>query len=103
MFYPWCYYTHDVMGDYVYDVIRCNEPFVSWQMEQPILFFINMLMWLTLCHWARCYYPLLFIVIIMVHVLLWNNYQSLNRNISKYQLPYIWDEVLLKSPELKLK
>ena len=25
----------------------------------------------------------------------------LNRNIGKYQLPHIWDEVLVKSPELK--
>ena len=28
---------------------------------------------------------------------------SLNRNIDKYQLPHIWDEVLMKSPTLKLK
>ena len=28
---------------------------------------------------------------------------SLNRNIGKYQLPHIWDEVLVKSPELKLQ
>ena len=28
---------------------------------------------------------------------------SLNRNIGKYQLPHTWDEVLLTSPELKLK
>ena len=41
MLYPWCYYTHDVMGDYIYEVLRCNEPLVFWQMEQPILFFIN--------------------------------------------------------------
>ena len=31
------------------------------------------------------------------------NDPSLNRNIDKYQLPHIWDEVLVKSPELKLK
>ena len=31
------------------------------------------------------------------------NDPSLNRNIGKYQLPHIWDEVLIKSPELKLK
>ena len=31
------------------------------------------------------------------------NDPSLNRNIGKYQLPHIWDEVLVKSPELKLK
>ena len=31
------------------------------------------------------------------------NDPSLNRNIGKYQLPCIWDEVLVKSPELKLK
>ena len=31
------------------------------------------------------------------------NDPSLNRNIGKYQLPPIWDEVLVKSPELKLK
>ena len=29
------------------------------------------------------------------------NDPSLNRNIGKYQLPHIWDEVLVKSPELK--
>ena len=29
------------MGDYVCEVIRCNEPLVSWQMEQPILLLIN--------------------------------------------------------------
>ena len=29
------------------------------------------------------------------------NYQSLNRNKGKYHLPHIWDEVLVKSPELK--
>ena len=27
----------------------------------------------------------------------------LNRNIGKFQLPHIWDEMLVKSPELKLK
>ena len=31
------------------------------------------------------------------------NDPSLNRNIGKYLLPHIWDEVLVKSPELKLK
>ena len=31
------------------------------------------------------------------------NDSSLNRNIGKYQLPHIWVEVLVKSPELKLK
>ena len=31
------------------------------------------------------------------------NDPSLNRNIGKYQLPHIWDEVLVKSSELKLK
>ena len=29
------------------------------------------------------------------------NDPSLNRNIGKYQVPPIWDEVLVKSPELK--
>ena len=28
---------------------------------------------------------------------------SLNRNMGKYQLPHIWDEVLVKSPELKFQ
>ena len=28
---------------------------------------------------------------------------SLNRNICKYQLPHIWGEVLVKSPEIQLK
>ena len=31
------------------------------------------------------------------------NNPSLNRNISKYHLPHIWDEVLFNIPELKLK
>ena len=31
------------------------------------------------------------------------NYPSLNKNIGKYHLPHIWDEVLLNSTELKLK
>ena len=31
------------------------------------------------------------------------NDPSLNRNIGKFQLPHIWHEVLVKSPELKLK
>ena len=31
------------------------------------------------------------------------NDPSLNRNIGKYHLPYIWDEVLHKTAELKLK
>ena len=31
------------------------------------------------------------------------NDPSLRKNVGKYQLPHIWDEVLVKSPELKLK
>ena len=31
------------------------------------------------------------------------NNPLLNKNIGKYQLPHIWDEVLCNSPELKLK
>ena len=31
------------------------------------------------------------------------NDPSLNRNIGKYQLPHIWNEVLVKSSELKFK
>ena len=31
------------------------------------------------------------------------NNTSLNKNIGKYHLPHIWDEVLSNSPELKLK
>ena len=31
------------------------------------------------------------------------NNPSLNKNIGKYHLPHIWDEVLLNTPELKLK
>ena len=30
------------------------------------------------------------------------NDQSLNRNLGKYQLPHIWDEVLLNTPQLQL-
>ena len=40
---------------------------------------------------------------IRVAMLIRVNDPSLNRNIGKYQLPLIWDEVLVKSPELKLK
>ena len=31
------------------------------------------------------------------------NNPSLNKNIDKYRLPHIWDEVLINIPELKLK
>ena len=31
------------------------------------------------------------------------NDPSLNRDVGKYQLPHIWDGVLVKSPEFKLK
>ena len=31
------------------------------------------------------------------------NNPSLNKNIGKYHLPHIWDEVLFNSPELKLE
>ena len=31
------------------------------------------------------------------------NDPSLNRNIDKFQLPHIWDEMLARSPELQLK
>ena len=31
------------------------------------------------------------------------NNPSLNKNIGKYHLPHIWDDVLLNTPELKLK
>ena len=31
------------------------------------------------------------------------NNPSLNKNIGKYHLPHIWDEVLINTPELKLK
>ena len=33
--------THDVMGDCVLWGLKCNEPLMYWQMEKPILFFIN--------------------------------------------------------------
>ena len=36
-------------------------------------------------------------------ILITLNDPSLKRNIGKHQLPHIWDEVLVKSPELKLK
>ena len=26
----------DVIGDYICEVLRCNDPLVSWQMKQPI-------------------------------------------------------------------
>ena len=31
------------------------------------------------------------------------NDPSLNRNIGKYHLPHIWDEVLINTPEIKCK
>ena len=36
---------------------------------------------------------------IYIHV----NYPSLNRNLGKYKLPHIWDEVLQDTPSLQLK
>ena len=41
--------------------------------------------------------------IIKEAILIRVNDPSLNRNTGKYQLPHIWDEVLVKSPELKFK
>ena len=40
---------------------------------------------------------------IRVTILIRVNDPSLNRKNGKYQLPHIWDEILVKSPELKLK
>ena len=31
------------------------------------------------------------------------NDPSLNRNLGKYQLPHVWDQVLIDTPALKLK
>ena len=36
-------------------------------------------------------------------IYIWVNNPSLNRNIGKYHLPHIWDDVLLNISELKLK
>ena len=41
--------------------------------------------------------------IIKEAILIRVNDPSLNRNIGKFQLPHIWDEVLARSPELHLK
>ena len=35
-------------------------------------------------------------------IFIWVNDSSLNRNIVKYQLPHMWDEVLINPSELKL-
>ena len=67
------------MADYVYEVIRCNEYLVSWQMEQPILFFIScvnvtnvmslgqMLLALIIyyfCHYGSwCYYGTMWVLV----------------------------------------
>ena len=37
---------------------------------------------------------LLFVLLVLL--------EYLNRNIGKYQLPHIWDEVLVRSPEMHL-
>ena len=36
-------------------------------------------------------------------IFIWVNDPSLNKNIGNYQLPHIWDEVLVSLPEPKLK
>ena len=55
------------MGNYLYEVIRCNEPLVSWQMEQPILFFITYVNVTDVMSLGQMLLPLLFIVVSMVH------------------------------------
>ena len=55
------------MGGYVYEVIRCNGPLVSWQMEQSILLFIHYVNVTDVISLGQMLWPLLFIVVIMVH------------------------------------
>ena len=48
-------HTYDVMGDYICELLRCNEPLVLWQMEQPFFIlikntgdFVQQMKWITL-------------------------------------------------------
>ena len=82
--------------------------------------------WLMLLPLGRCYGPGSMFILILVlgcytephpiyvadgiyqHFYLGMDYirvnnPSLNRNVGKYHLPHIWDEVLYNIPELKLK
>ena len=76
----------DIMGDYICQVLRCNEPHVSWQMEQPILFFISYINVTDVCvtesDVIRPYY---FIYVIWFKMLLWNH-----AGIKGYQALVLW-------------
>ena len=65
-----------------------------------ILIFVGiiakMLAYLPMCYVDGIWY-------IKVSMFIRVNNPSLNRNIGKYHLPHIWDEVLINNIELKLK
>ena len=48
-------------------------------------------------------YSYIFLITLKEALYIRVNNPSLNRNVGKYHLPHIWDEVLLNIPELKLK
>ena len=60
--------THDVVGDYVYEVWDVMILLCLGRWKSQFYSLLIMFMWQILCHWTRCYWPLLFInLVIMVH------------------------------------
>ena len=66
---------------------RCCKPL--WQMEMPLYCF--------------GYHSRLMLLPIKEALYIRVNDPSLNRNVGKYHLPHVWDEVLVNTSELKLK
>ena len=55
--------------------------------------------------YPKVYQKIFMLIILMLSLMIFIrvNNPSLNKNIGKYHLPHIWDEVLFNIPELKLK
>ena len=89
----------DVMGNYglrlcgVFNLLCCGR----WNSQ----FIYIMLIWLML--WSLGKDVINLLIPTKEAILIRINDPSLNRNTGKFQLPHIWDEVLVKSLELKFK
>ena len=82
------------MADVVAICICCVRSFdAMWQMLLPL--------WLMLLPFISCFVWQMLTIKEALYIRV--NSPSLNKNIGKYHLPHIWDEVLCNSTELKLK
>ena len=65
--------------------------------------FVNWMWWSIELRWFRKHSICDDLMMGSVSLYIRVNNTSLNRNIGKYHLPHIWNEVLLNTSELKLK